>query len=461
MLTEDKDIHAGHRQRMRAKLLAHGPRIFDTYELLEMLLYYIIPFKDTNPTSKLLLKQFSSLSGVLSADVESLQCVSGIGARAAEYIHDLGELISSLDADLTCECATVLDSYDKVGDYLVEHFSEKRDGEVVILMLDNSMRLIAAQTLYTGVDYDSSRIKANVFVEAVAKSNAAVAITAHNHVFGPCYPTSGDRATDDLISRALGAVGVKYLEHYVVSGSQYIGISKTHISGLHQSAESFFYSSGSADDAVPGGIFARHAERARTLLCRLTCPLIKSDNPEQLIRAVLEKYGTVLNVFSADAYALADIVGESAALAIKLYAYIASRSVTDEFKFGRACNRVEVSEYFKGLYIGSSVETVWMMLFDSKGRAISCECVGEGTVNTSEVLPRKIISCAMNARATSVAIAHNHPFGVAVPSDEDVRLTTSLSSSLLLAGKRLDFHVIIADRSAYIIDCAEQDTNLR
>ena len=163
----------------------------------------------------------------------------------------------------------------------------------------------------------------------------------------------------------------------------------------------------------------------------------------------------------ADAYALADTVGESAALAIKLYAYIASRSETDKFKFGTVCDRVQVSEYFKGLYIGSSVETVWAMFFDAKGRAVSCECIGEGTVNTSEVLPRRIITSAMNAKASSVVIAHNHPFGTATPSDDDIRLTTSLSSSLALAGKKLDFHVIIAAGSAYIIDCAEHDSDPR
>ena len=55
---DDSRIHEGHRQRMRSKLLTHGQRIFDTYELLEMLLYHVIPYKDTNPISKRLLAAF-------------------------------------------------------------------------------------------------------------------------------------------------------------------------------------------------------------------------------------------------------------------------------------------------------------------------------------------------------------------------------------------------------------------
>ena len=54
----DEKMHVGHRGRMRDKLMTHGARIFDTYELLEMLLYYTIPYKDTNPIAKRLLSEF-------------------------------------------------------------------------------------------------------------------------------------------------------------------------------------------------------------------------------------------------------------------------------------------------------------------------------------------------------------------------------------------------------------------
>ena len=61
---DDSRVHDGHRGRMRSKLLAHGQRIFDTYELLEMLLYWVIPCRDTNPVAKNLLYAFGSLDGV-------------------------------------------------------------------------------------------------------------------------------------------------------------------------------------------------------------------------------------------------------------------------------------------------------------------------------------------------------------------------------------------------------------
>ena len=449
---EEKNIHVGHRQRMRSKLLIHGSRIFDTYELLEMLLYYVIPYKDTNPTAKLLLKRFNSLPGVFGADADELTEVTGVGGRVAEYIHDLGELMTYIGGELPHESDMRLDSYDKVGNYFVNYFDSKTESSVVIMLLDNSMHLIATETLYDGVDYDSSAIKPEPFVTAVTKHRAALAITAHNHVYGPCYPTSGDRATDALITRSLTSVGIKHLEHYIVSGSQYIGVSKTSISGLvGRSDFSEFSKSEHACAEFDSGVFSRHSRRISELLCKLLVPVIK-EGSQECVCELIKKYGTVSNVFCTDAYVLSAEVGDNAALAIKLYAYLYGRSVTDSFVFGERTSRASVAAYFQGLYAGASVETVYVMLLDSEKRSISCEYVGEGTVNTSEILPRKIISQAMSAGASSVIIAHNHPLGIAEPSEDDVQLTASLATALSLVGKRLEYHVVVADHSAFIID---------
>ncbi|MBR4836163.1 MAG: hypothetical protein IKU99_04030, partial [Clostridia bacterium] len=99
----DENIHDGHRGRMRAKLLSHGRSIFDTYELLEMLLYYSVPFRDTNPIAKRLLHAFGGLDGVLKAKREELTEVSGVGDHTAELIALVGRLNNILGAELLPE----------------------------------------------------------------------------------------------------------------------------------------------------------------------------------------------------------------------------------------------------------------------------------------------------------------------------------------------------------------------
>ena len=83
----DELIHKGHRQRMRRKFADFGAIVFDTYELLEMLLYYTVPVRDTNPIAKMLLQRFGSLDGVLSASHEELREVDGVGEKTAEFIR--------------------------------------------------------------------------------------------------------------------------------------------------------------------------------------------------------------------------------------------------------------------------------------------------------------------------------------------------------------------------------------
>ena len=132
----DKDIHKGHRARMRSKLETYGPRIFDTYELLEMLLYYVIPYKDTNPIAKRLLEAFGSLDGVLSADPEALAEVDGIGVRCADFLVRVGEIIDE-DRSMSFGCKVdVFDDYSFAGAYLADYLS-RSEASICMALLDN------------------------------------------------------------------------------------------------------------------------------------------------------------------------------------------------------------------------------------------------------------------------------------------------------------------------------------
>ena len=110
--SEDKNIHADHRSRMRSKLERYGGEIFDTYELLEMLLYYVIPYRDTNPISKRLLMRFGTLDGVLTAPTSELTEVTGIGECAAEYLHAVGRLSEVIGCESDDDDTRLIDKKD-------------------------------------------------------------------------------------------------------------------------------------------------------------------------------------------------------------------------------------------------------------------------------------------------------------------------------------------------------------
>ena len=217
----DELIHKGHRQRMRRKFADFGDIVFDTYELLEMLLYYTVPVKDTNPLSKKLLQRFGSLEGVLSADEEELKSVEGIGEKTAELIRMTGMALPLFLSEKR-EVAPEFENYDYTGRYVSSYLSSKMESEQILLCFDNDMRLLGIEKMYT-CDYSSAAVKSERFMDAALKRGATVVIIAHNHPYGPLCPTEGDRATNNMIQSALSNVGVLLAEHYVVCGSRYVG----------------------------------------------------------------------------------------------------------------------------------------------------------------------------------------------------------------------------------------------
>lgn len=217
----DKNIHDGHRQRMRAKFVSHGSDIFDTYELLEMLLYCVIPYKDTNPIAKRLLFAFGSLEGVFSASKEELMKINGVGERAAEYIKTAGNLPLMLACEAKLE-KSYFSNYNSAGSFFVEHFKGEEGYKIAMLLLDNNMMPISVSDICDH-DYQSAAVKPKPFITRALKEHASIAIIAHTHPHGPYVASEGDRVTNEIISSALSEVGVLLLEHYVVSGDRFDG----------------------------------------------------------------------------------------------------------------------------------------------------------------------------------------------------------------------------------------------
>lgn len=218
----DEKMHAGHRSRMRDKLLEHGPGIFDTYELLEMLLYYSIPYRDTNPIAKRLLAEFGSLEGVLRAPAERLIGSFGIGERTAELIRAAGAVRNALFLD-SVGVATVYNDYHTAGMRFVEYFAGCRTRAVAMLMLDNGMRERGIVTLYDDVTYATAAVKAPPFIKAALAANASVVITAQNYPRGLYARNEGDEATSTAIEQSFAKLGIAVAEHYVITGDTYVG----------------------------------------------------------------------------------------------------------------------------------------------------------------------------------------------------------------------------------------------
>ena len=87
-------IHDGHRANVRRRFLQAGLDAFADHEALELLLFYAIPRRDTNPIAHALIDRYGSLEAVLNAPVEDLKKVEGIGENAAVLLRLVPQLWS-------------------------------------------------------------------------------------------------------------------------------------------------------------------------------------------------------------------------------------------------------------------------------------------------------------------------------------------------------------------------------
>ena len=92
------------------------------------------------------------------------------------------------------------------------------------------------------------------------------------------------------------------------------------------------------------------------------------------------------------------------------------------------------------------------MLFDGKHRMVGFKKLGEGTVNATHVVIRTAVEYAYKHRAVSAVISHNHPGGIACPTDSDMRFTDGLRTAFRLMGINFDGHFIVAENDWYMID---------
>lgn len=462
----DSEIHSGHRSRMREKLLAYGGRIFDTYELLEMLLYHSIPYKDTNPVAKRLLHRFGGLDGVFTASKDELCEVNGIGERTAVLIELVGQLTTVIGAELLPPRSSDFSDYSSAGKNFVEYFSDVSDSRTVAAFLDNSMNLIALEELFA-LDFSSGGVKAKPFIDLAIKHRASVVITAHNHPFGPFYPSYGDRASGEMLSDALSRVGILHAEHYLICGNSYAGISvpKDFIGRLSQTSKANeFYDSKlrsigelKCDGTIMTDIGNSCRDSVKNYNVRdfpyfVDLLRFATKKAENSALSIIKRFRTIEGAITAHCSEIEALADKNTSCYIKLLGYLTARRSEDKFIVGRRYSEAEIADYLKAKFLGQSSEQVYLLSFDENGAFLRVDFVCEGTVNVAEVLPRRILEFAVMGGAHSVSLAHNHPFGRPIPSSDDISLTVNLCTVLTSAEIKLKKHFVVAGQLCNVID---------
>ncbi len=218
-------VHSNHRLRLKNRFLIQGLDSYDQHNVLELLLFYALPQKDTNEIAHELIKMFGSLTDVFDAPFEELVKINGVKEHTAtliKLIPGLSRLYFQGKSDFTGKYM----DYDKIGEGLVARYIGRYNETVMAVFFNSRAQAIDTIILHEG-SINSVAFSARTIVEYVIQKNASYVVLSHNHPRGLPIASGEDLATTKQIEMLLNQINVTLLEHYIIAGDTYSGIFKT------------------------------------------------------------------------------------------------------------------------------------------------------------------------------------------------------------------------------------------
>lgn len=207
-------MHEGHRERLKARFMGEGFEGFAEHEILEYLLFFVLPRVDTNIIAHRLLKTYGSLAGVLEADTKDLERISGIGKKAAAFLTLFPDAFRAYERSKLGKRPAIKSIKDAC-EYARTLLFGKPYEQFYMIWLNTQNRVIHCERLSEGSVCESpvyiSRIAA-----AALRHHAVKCVIAHNHPGGCITPSAADiRTTQDILA-TLNTLGIDLVDHIIV-----------------------------------------------------------------------------------------------------------------------------------------------------------------------------------------------------------------------------------------------------
>ncbi len=236
---EKKSIHAGHRERLRERLRKEGLASFSEHEVLELLLTYAIPQRDVNPLAHELISRFGSLSNVLDADEEELLRVSGVGKNAALLLSMMPQLMRYYQLNALGDKPVILNVADAKA-YCAPLFLGTSQEHLYMVCLDQGGHVLHLSLMHSGTA-DEVAVYPQLIAKTALRYNAFAVLLAHNHPSGMLYPSQADLDSTCGVVAALGAIGVKLVDHLIFAGGEAYSMIRSSVYGDMPQPEDFSY----------------------------------------------------------------------------------------------------------------------------------------------------------------------------------------------------------------------------
>ncbi|HRQ04592.1 MAG TPA: DNA repair protein RadC [Nitrosomonas halophila] len=184
---------------------------------------------------------------------------------------------------------------------------------------------------------------------------------------------------------------------------------------------------------------------------------VSGKNAVELARELLTHFGSLTKLCSTDLDAFSQLPGMGPAKFAQLQAVMemARRALAEEIRNGDIMDSPQSVRNYLRLSIGGKPHEIFVGIFlDARHRTIATEELFRGTLTQASVYPREVVKRALFHNAAAIIFAHNHPSGVAEPSQADETLTQSLKQALALVDIRVLDHFVIGSEA--VVSFAER-----
>lgn len=174
---------------------------------------------------------------------------------------------------------------------------------------------------------------------------------------------------------------------------------------------------------------------------------VRGKSAVELGRDVLQHFGSLHGLFGATLDDFSEVHGLGMAKYAQLQAVmeLARRAIAEQLQTGEAFASPDLVKRYLRMKLGGQRHESFLVLFlDVKNRLIADRELFRGTLTHASVYPREVVVEALARNAAAVILAHNHPSGVAEPSDADLRITRALVQALDLVEIRVLDHFVVA-----------------
>ena len=215
-------MHIGHRERLKQRLIKYGIDNFEPHEILEILLFWAVPRKDTNILAHRLIEKFGSITAVFDAPFKVLKEVKGIGENSAlliKLIPQLSRIYQDNKYLINQAVPTLNECYDK----MVLKFIGRTEEAVAIMLFDSKGKVVYDGVINQG-SVNAVEIYSRKIVELISAYFATSIIIAHNHPSGIALPSREDIKSTDKLSVILQSMNVSFIDHIIVADGDFVSM---------------------------------------------------------------------------------------------------------------------------------------------------------------------------------------------------------------------------------------------